>query len=78
MAAWPPSWFGSIRAARSDTAERTEDILAAEFPGPAPCREEHELSAELAATIREALAAAERGETDDLGSFAQYALDEDC
>lgn len=31
------------------------------------------VSEELAAEIREALAAAERGETEDLGSFAQYA-----
>jgi hypothetical protein len=36
-------------------------------------REQHELSDELAAELREALAASERGETDDLGSFAQYA-----
>jgi len=32
-----------------------------------------EPSEELAAEIREALAAVERGETEDLGSFAQYA-----
>lgn len=34
------------------------------------------MSGELAGAIREALAAVERGETDDLGSFAQY-LDDD-
>jgi hypothetical protein len=32
-AAWPPSWFGSIHAGRSDTAARTEEILRDEF-GP--------------------------------------------
>ena len=31
------------------------------------------ISAELAAEIRAALTATERGETEDLGSFAQYA-----
>lgn len=35
------------------------------------------VSEELAAEIREALAAAERGETEDLGSFAQYADEPD-
>jgi hypothetical protein len=28
---WPPSWFGSIRSARTDTSARTEEILRAEF-----------------------------------------------
>lgn len=32
---------------------------------------------ELAAEIREGLAAAERGETEDLGSFSQYAAEDD-
>ena len=42
------------------------------------CREaRREMSAELAAELRQALDATERGETDDLGSFAQYAEDED-
>lgn len=27
----PPSWFGSITSSRTDTAERTEEILRAEF-----------------------------------------------
>lgn len=40
---------------------------ASEVPPPPP------VSEELAAEIREALAAVERGETEDLGSFAQYA-----
>jgi hypothetical protein len=40
-------------------------------------RPEPSVSEELAAEIREALAAVERGETEDLGSFAQYADDED-
>lgn len=35
------------------------------------------VSEQLAAEIREALAAAERGDTEDLGSFAQYADDEE-
>jgi hypothetical protein len=35
------------------------------------------VSEELAAEIRSALAAAERGETEDLGSFAQYADEPD-
>lgn len=35
------------------------------------------VSEQLAAEIREALAAAERGETEDLGSFAQYADEPD-
>ena len=35
------------------------------------------VSEQLAAEIRDALAAAERGETEDLGSFAQYADDPD-
>lgn len=35
------------------------------------------VSEELAAEIRSALAAAERGETEDLGSFAQYADESD-
>lgn len=30
-APWPPPWFSSIRSARTDTSERTEDILRAEF-----------------------------------------------
>lgn len=30
-AGWPPSWFGSIRSARTDTAARTEEILRAGF-----------------------------------------------
>jgi hypothetical protein len=30
---WPPSWFDSIRADQTDTAERTEEILATEFGG---------------------------------------------
>ena len=30
-ASWPPSWFGSITTDQTDTAERTEEILAAEF-----------------------------------------------
>jgi hypothetical protein len=30
-APWPPPWFSSVRAARADTAERTEEILSAEF-----------------------------------------------
>jgi len=28
---WPPPWFGSVQAGRADTAERTEEILAAKF-----------------------------------------------
>lgn len=40
-------------------------------------RDEPYVSEQLAAEIREALAAAERGETEDLGSFAQYADDPD-
>ncbi len=35
------------------------------------------VSEELAAEIREALAAVQRGEAEDLGSFAQYAEDDD-
>lgn len=35
------------------------------------------VSEELAAEIREALAAADRGETEDLGSFAQHADESD-
>lgn len=35
------------------------------------------VSEQLAAEIQEALAAAERGETEDLGSFAQYADEAD-
>ena len=38
---------------------------------------EPHVSEELAAEIREALAAAERGETEDLGSFAQHADEPD-
>jgi hypothetical protein len=36
---------------------------------------EHEVSAELAAIICEAVEASERGETEDLGDFTQYAED---
>jgi hypothetical protein len=28
---WPPSWFGSIQSARTDTSARTEEILRAEL-----------------------------------------------
>ena len=28
---WPPAWFGSITAGERDTAERTRDILRAEY-----------------------------------------------
>jgi hypothetical protein len=28
---WPPSWFSSIRSERTDTADRTEEILRAEL-----------------------------------------------
>jgi hypothetical protein len=30
-APWPPSWFSSVQAARTDTSERTEEILSNEF-----------------------------------------------
>lgn len=40
-------------------------------------RPELHIPEELAAEIREALAAADRGETEDLGSFAQYADEPD-
>jgi hypothetical protein len=40
-------------------------------------RAEPQISPRLAAEIREALAAVERGEADDLGDFSQYADDED-
>jgi hypothetical protein len=42
----------------------------------APAQPELEISEELAAEIQEALAAADRGETLDLGSFAQYVDDD--
>jgi hypothetical protein len=38
--------------------------------------EQREVSAELAGEIREALEATDRGETVDLGTFAQYADDD--
>lgn len=44
---------------------------------PAGRRPEIHISDELAAEICEALAAADRGETLDLGSFAQFADDSD-
>lgn len=28
---WPPSWFGSVEGSRPDIAQRSEDILRAEF-----------------------------------------------
>jgi hypothetical protein len=30
-ASWPPPWFSSIRSDRTDTAQRTEEILSTEF-----------------------------------------------
>lgn len=29
--AWPPKWFGSITAGRSDTSQRVDEILAEGF-----------------------------------------------
>ena len=39
-ASWPPSWFGSITTDQTDTAERTEEILSAEFGGTPGSRED--------------------------------------
>lgn len=45
--------------------------------GVVPCPDPP-MSEQLAADLREALAESERGETVDLGSFAQYADDDDA
>jgi hypothetical protein len=47
---WPPSWFGSIRSARTDTAGSTEAVLREGFGRPGPFPDSRVLDpAELAA-----------------------------
>lgn len=31
LTSWPPAWFGAIKAGRTDTSERVDDLLAEVF-----------------------------------------------